>query len=213
MGDIVAEPLDDYLEALLPARPPVMAEMEAHAADRGFPIVGPQVGRLFAQYAALLQPARIFEMGSGFGYSALWFLTGCPTARVVCTDLSSENIDRGKHWLSAAGLGRQVTWCEGRAEDVLREQTEAFDLIFIDSGKEGYPEAFDLAAPRLRRGGLLLADNALRHGRVADPGDASPGVEAVRRFTRMVYDHPDFLAGIVPLRDGVLTAVKCGDPS
>ena len=103
--DIIHPDLNNYLDNLLPERPAVMQEMEKLAKDRNFPIIGPQVGRILYQYTKLIGAKRVFEMGSGFGYSAYWFALALPEdGKVICTEAASNNIDLAEDYLKAAGL-------------------------------------------------------------------------------------------------------------
>ena len=90
--DILHPSIDDYLLDIIPERDEVLTEMEAHARANRFPIVGPLVGRVLHQLVLLTNPTRIFEMGSGFGYSAYWMAKALqkPEASIICTDGSQR---------------------------------------------------------------------------------------------------------------------------
>src|SRR6266849_2627986 len=108
--DIVDPLIDDYLTRLAGSPDPVEAEMRRYADERdGFPIVGPALGQLLAQLAMLVKARRVFEVGSGFGYSAFWFSRGLEAGgTVTLTDFDRENLDRARAWLSKAGLSDRV---------------------------------------------------------------------------------------------------------
>src|SRR5216683_1726397 len=104
--DIVDPLIDDYLTRLAGSPDPVEAEMRRYADERdGFPIVGPVLGRFLSQLSLLVRARRVFEVGSGFGYSAFWFARVLePGSSVTLTDLDRENLDRARAWLAKAGL-------------------------------------------------------------------------------------------------------------
>ncbi|MFX1512525.1 MAG: O-methyltransferase, partial [Promethearchaeota archaeon] len=92
--------LQDYMTNLLPERDPIFKEMEVYAEKIGFPIVGPLVGQYLMQYARLVQPKRIIELGSGFGYSALWFAKAVSSeTEIFMTDYNPDNKKRALSYL------------------------------------------------------------------------------------------------------------------
>jgi caffeoyl-CoA O-methyltransferase len=210
--EIVTQPIEAYLEALAgpPADEPVRVAMERLAAERGFPIVGPHVGRLLSILARTLGARRVLELGSGFGYSAYWFARAVGEGgEVHCTELSADNRDQALSFLGQAGLGQRVTYHLGDALELARSQPDGtFDLVFNDVDKELYPQTVELAVKLLRPGGLFITDNALWKGRVTAPAEADETTRAVLEFNRLVTDHPALETVIVPLRDGLAICRK-----
>ena len=215
--------LDDYLLDIIPERDEVLTEMEAHARTNRFPIVGPLVGRVLHQLVLLTNPTRIFEMGSGFGYSAYWMAKALqkPEASIICTDGSQENADRAAEYLARGGIADRIDYRVGNALEIIDETEGEFDIIYNDIDKDGYPEAFRKAIPRLRSGGLFITDNMIWGGRVItqEPGEAPEGLNeqekwfhdatiGVREVTRLLYSSPEVFSTIIPLRDGVSVALK-----
>jgi predicted O-methyltransferase YrrM len=206
--DGAAPGMDRYLESLLPERPPVLKEMEELAEAEGFPHVGPQVGVLLELLARAVRAERVFELGSGFGYSAAWFTRGMnPQGRIVLTDLDEKNRERALDFLRRLGAAPEVDFRVGDAVRSFEAERGPFDIVFADIDKEEYPRVVELAHARLRSGGLLIVDNALWFGRVndADPDAATEGVLA---FNDALARHDGFLQTIVPLRDGVAVALR-----
>ncbi|MEW5975449.1 MAG: O-methyltransferase [Acidobacteriota bacterium] len=206
--ELVHPDIDRYLNSLIPARDDVLQEMEQQGKDRGFPIIGPLVGRLLCQLAQLTQAGRIFELGSGFGYSAVWFSKGIrPGGRIICTDGSHENALAANHFFQKAGIESMVDYRVGDALSLLDQEPGPFDLILNDIDKEEYPQAFQKAVPKLRKGGLLITDNVLWHGRVVS-GDAQPSTQGVLEFNRLAHSSPEVHTTVIPLRDGVALSLK-----
>ena len=200
--------LDDYLLSVLPPRDPVLARMEEVARERRIPIVGPAVGRLLAQLARLVGARRVFELGSAIGYSTLWLAHGVgPGGHVFATDSSEANAEEALGSLAEAGVAERVTFLVGDALERLDGVEGEFDLIFNDVDKEGYPDAFRRALPRLRVGGLLVTDNVLWDGALRLPEcEDDAETAAIRELNRLCYAHPDLETTIVPLRDGISVA-------
>jgi len=206
--NIVDSRLDEYLDRLVPERPPVVREMETLAQRRHFPIVGPQVGRLLHLLARGIGAKDILECGSGFGYSAWWFVTAIPEGgRVVMSEGGAENCEQARDFLSRAGMGERIALYHANALDVLERLPGPFDIVFCDIDKRDYPRVYPFLATRLRRGGLFICDNMLWFGRVAGP-DEDPDTRGVRELTRLLYEDPAFVTTILPVRDGVGVSLK-----
>lgn len=211
VGELLAPQLHQYLERLVPPRPPEMQAMEAYATRTRFPIIGPVAGQFCYQLARMIGARRIFEMGSGFGYSTAWFARavkengGGTVYHIVWDDDLSR---RARQHLSALGFDGIVTYQVGEAVQTLRQTEGTFDLIFNDIDKEGYPASLPVVADKLKPGGVLVADNMLWHGRVLDPQDHSAETAGVRQLTQMVSSDPGWISSIVPVRDGLLVAYR-----
>jgi caffeoyl-CoA O-methyltransferase len=205
------EQLRTYLEEMVPARVPEMEDMEAWAREHGFPIVGPAAGYFCYQIARMTGARRVFELGSGYGYSTAWFASavkengGGTVYHVVWDQVLS---DRARTHLGRMGFDGLVEYRVAEAIDTLRETPGPFDLIFDDIKKECYPESLPVIAEKLRPGGVLIVDNALWNGRVFDPGDDSPSTEGIREFTAAITADPTWITSLVPIRDGLLVAYK-----
>lgn len=213
MADALPEQFNAYLDSLVPPRPAEMAAMEEHARQTHFPIVGPASGQLAYLLARLIGARRVFELGSGYGYSTAWFARavqengGGEVYHVVWhEDLSQQ---ARKH-LGALGYDGMIHYCVGEAVAALRETPGPFDLIFNDIEKHDYPAALPVIAEKLRPGGVLIVDNLLWHGEVFDERNHTADTEGVRELTRLIMNDPAWIASIVPIRDGVLVAYKQG---
>jgi len=202
-----------YMKAIAESAQPgndraILREMEEYAREHDFPIVGPLVGRLLRQLALAVNAGSIFEMGSGFGYSAIWFAGGlAPGGRIICTDGSQANRSRAMAYFGSSGCADRIDFQVGDAREIIKKFEGPFDIIFNDIDKEQYPEAFALAVPRLRKGGLFITDNVLWSGRILD-NDKSPSTRGVVEFNRLLFEANDLLSSIIPIRDGLGLAIK-----
>jgi len=210
MRDLLISGLDRYLEELSASRAtdPVVAEMEARAERDGFPAVGRQVGGLLELAARAIGARRVLELGSGFGYSAVWFASAVGEGgKVICTERSQALAEAGMEFLERLGLASRVRYQVGDAATSLAEEEGTFDVIFCDADKRQYPEYWRAAATRVRVAGLYICDNVLWSGRVAQD-DADAETTAIREHNRLIAQDDRFLSTIVPLRDGVLIALR-----
>jgi predicted O-methyltransferase YrrM len=209
---LIAPALDRYVLDLLPGRHPVIAEMEREAEKRDVPIVGPAVATLLATLARSIGAMRVFEMGSAIGYSTAFFAEAVgPQGKVFYTDGSAKNAAEAKGYLSRLNLLDRVEILTGDAATHLRATPGLFDVVFIDIDKDGYPEALEAAAPRVRPGGFLLADNVLWSGKVVNESVKDAATRGIRDFNRALFARQDFTSVIVPLRDGVAIARRTGE--
>ena len=210
MGGITDAQVEKYIYSLLPARDAVLRGMEKYAASHDVPIVGPACARVIYQLASLIRARRVFEVGSAIGYSTLWLARAVgPGGMVYYTDNNPENARRAEATFRSAGVGKRVQVMVGDALESLKSTKGPFDLIFNDVDKAAYPEVFRLAVPRLRKGGLLIADNVLLSGLVAArPARSDARTRAVREFNRLTYTSPHLYTVLLPLRDGLSVSWK-----
>jgi predicted O-methyltransferase YrrM len=208
MMNLVDPKIETYLEQLLPARPALFGELEQWAAKRHFPAVGPLVGRMLEWLARLVAAKRILELGSGFGYSGLWFCRALPQdGEIVLTDFDKRNLKMARKNFRRAGYDHLATFKQGDALKLLQEMEGPFDIIFNDIDKEFYPRVIEPVYDRLRPGGLFITDNSLGYGSVTvlDEVEAAP---AIREFNRRLKEHTGFMTVQVPLREGLSVGLK-----
>ena len=209
MRGITSEPVENYLYSLLPARDEVLVEMETAAARRDIPIVGPAVGRILHQLALMTDSKNVFEMGSAIGYSTIWWARAVGKGgRVFYTDGDRKNADEARGYFQRAGVADRISVHVGDALELLSEQKQQFDIIFCDLDKEDYPRALRLALPKLRKGGLFVADNVLWSGKVAQEDADEASTKAIQELNRLLYTSGELFTTILPIRDGLAVAIK-----
>ncbi|MBD3233553.1 MAG: O-methyltransferase [candidate division Zixibacteria bacterium] len=186
----------------------ILTEMEAYARENEFPIIGPMVGPFLQQIATIMDARNVVELGSGFGYSALWLAAGMPQdGRIICTDTSEEYRDMAVKYFKEANLESMLDFRVGDALEIIKEIDIPIDIIYNDVDKHGYPEAFDLSVPKLRKGGIFITDNVLWSGRILedDPNESTRGVA---EFNRKMFATERIVSSIIPIRDGLGIIVK-----
>ena len=210
MADILDAPLAAYLDGLVPSRPQELQDMESYAVRHEFPIVGPACAHVCYQIARMIGARRIFELGSGYGYSTAFFAkavqeNGGGDVHHVVWDEDLSKKARGH--LAALGVDDVVRYHVAEAIATLKETPGPFDLIFDDISKKDYPASLPEIARKLRPGGVLIVDNMLWSRRVMDASDRSDDTEGVREMTRLL-SQSDWISSVVPIRDGLLLALK-----
>ena len=209
LEDYIVNPkIEEYLKSLSPADDTILKEMEELGKERGFPIVGPLVGRLLLQLALAIGAERIFEMGSGFGYSAYWFAKALSdSGTLFFTEFSDENARLALDFFKRANIDNRIKIQVGDSLSILDRTPGHFDVIFNDIDKESYPLVVDKAYKILRKGGLLITDNVLWFGRVLKEDDSS-STKGIKEFTRLLLSEKGFLTTIIPIRDGISISLK-----
>ncbi len=182
---------DFFADALIGPDEALEAALAASAAA-GLPAinVSPLQGKLLHLLASTAGARRILEVGTLGGYSAIWLARALPEdGRLVTLELDPDYAEVARRNLAHAGMTERVEIRIGPAIESLPLLEGPFDLVFIDADKPSNPAYFDWAVKLTRPGGLVIVDNVVRAGAVADPdGDAS--VQGVRRLAAMVSAHP-----------------------
>ena len=205
---IIQQDQAEYLDGLLTQKDPLLAEMEAYAAEHRVPIADREVSRFIEITARITGARKALEIGMAIGYSVVHLARGMgEQGRVVTIDPSDEMINAATGYLKRAGLLDRVEIKRGKALEVMPSLDETFDLLFIDAVKEEYSRYLDLGLPRLRTRGVVIVDNLLWGGKVAS-GDTESSTVALREFNSYFMNHPQLLAEVLPVGDGLGYAVK-----
>ncbi|MEM7351983.1 MAG: O-methyltransferase [Acidobacteriota bacterium] len=198
-----------YLESLLPQRDALLGEMEALAATGDIPISDPEVGQLLTLLARATGARLVVEVGTAIGYGTLCLARGASSARVVSIDTSRERIETARGYLTRAGVMGRVELLEGAALEILPTLDEPIDLAYVDAVKTEYRQYIDLLVPRLRPGGMVVLDNLLWQGQVAEPAeDEDESTVALREVNQYLVRHPQLDALVLPLGDGLGVATR-----
>jgi predicted O-methyltransferase YrrM len=199
--DSIAQPLSPALAAI---------EAAATASPQRVPIVDRDAGRVLSALAAGRR--RIVEVGTAYGYSTLWLALGQPSdGTIVTIDPDRSRTDLARGWWQQAGIeDKRITVVTAKALEAFASDEPSlagpFDLAFIDALKPEYLGYLEALVPRLAPGALVVADNVLWSGRVADPSKREPETTALREFDTAVLADPRFVATILPVGDGLLVA-------
>jgi predicted O-methyltransferase YrrM len=181
--------VDRYLEDTLVGRDEALAGALAASGAAGLPsiAVSPTQGKLLSLLAGAMRARRILELGTLGGYSGIWLARALPPGGVLVTiEADPKHAEVARRNFERAGVSPRIDLRVGPALDVLaRLETEAappFDFVFIDADKINYPQYLDWAIRLGREGTLIVADNVVRNGAVADAASADDAVRAMRKF-------------------------------
>ncbi len=210
---------EQFARSLAPERDDIVAEMDERADREGFPTVGPAVGAWLRLLARLTDAERVFEFGSGFGYSAYWMAPALPgDGQLVLTEIDAEELDAAREYFRRGGYADRAVFEHGDAIDTVSRYDGPFDIVLVDNEKDRYVEAFEAVREKVPVGGVVAADNAveaapldfadvraLLAGESVEASDESRGVAA---YLERVRDDPDFETGLLPLGEGVAVSVR-----
>jgi predicted O-methyltransferase YrrM len=205
---IVTARVSEYIDQLRSTPDRVLAEMETHAGRDGIPIVVPATGRLLQVLALARGAHRALEIGTAIGVSTLYIARGLAEAgQVVSFEVDPERHAAAREYLERAGVAERVDLRLQDARQGLAELEGKFDFAFLDGVKTQYGDYFDAVLPLLDDGAVLVVDNVLMGGRVAD-ADGGERISVARAFNERLLTHPELTGTLTPVGDGVLVAVK-----
>jgi predicted O-methyltransferase YrrM len=216
--------VDRYINDLFVPRDPALDDALQASAEAGLPAinVAPNQGKLLQLLARVQGARRILEIGTLGGYSTIWLARALPEGgRLVTLEADPKHAEVARVNLARAGLADVVEVRVGPAQETLprlaAEGAGPFDFVFIDADKPGYPDYLEWSIKLSRRGALIVADNVVRKGGVADPASADPRVQGVRRFNELLAADPRVSATVVQTvgskgHDGFAIALVTADP-
>lgn len=212
--------VDNYLTGLVVRPDPALAQAQLAADEAGLPAiaVAPNQGKLLHLLVRATGARRILEIGTLAGFSTIWLASALPPGgRLITLEISDRHAEVAAANLRRAGVADRVQVRVGPALDTLpllagERDCGPFDLIFIDADKPNNPEYFRWAVQLSRPGGLIVVDNVVRGGAVADPANDDPAVAGTRRLLEVIAAEPRVTATVVQTvgskgHDGLAVAV------
>jgi predicted O-methyltransferase YrrM len=208
---VSAQVIMAYVDDFLPEDEPLLEARRNAAEVGGADPVGPVTGAALRFVASAIGARSVVEIGTGCGVSGLWLLRGMrPGAVLTSVDVEPDHQRLARGVFVAAGFppGR-YRLISGRALEVLpRLADSAYDLVFCDADPHSYPDYLAEALRLLRPGGVVIFDDALARGRVADPACSDPDAVAVRELCEQVRLDERLVPLLLPVGDGLLAAVR-----
>ena len=200
---------DDYAEAHTTPSGELFERLAAETRDKSTVpqmMVGEVEGRFLEVLVRATGARRVLELGTFTGYSSLSMARGLADGgRVISCDINEETTAIARRYAEEAGLADRIEYRVGQhGLDMLAELDGPFDLVFIDADKESYVDYYEAVLPKLADNGLILADNALRDGRVFEPD----GNEPMQAFNDHVMNDDRVVCVLLTVRDGILLVQK-----
>ena len=208
---LIPEAVDAYAQAHSAAEPEACARLasETRAAfpDRASMMLGPLGGATLRMLVRMIGARRVLEIGTFTGYSTLWIAEGLPEGGVVyACDRDEAAMAVARRYFDESPRRERIRPILGDAAASVAALEGPFDLVFLDADKEDYPRYWELVVPKVRPGGVIVADNTLWYGAVFDP--RQPSDHGVVAFNRLVRDDRRVSAVMLTVRDGMTVAIK-----
>jgi predicted O-methyltransferase YrrM len=187
-----------------------LLRLKAQARTSGIPPIwiSPEEGSFLQLLLKAVKAKRVIEIGTLAGYSAIWMARALPADGQVRTiETSARHADFAEQWIAKSDVAQRIKVYRGRGEDILPEfDADSADAAFIDADKEGYPLFLRESLRIVRRGGLIMADNAFGFGRILDRTDSASA--PMRAFNDLMVNERTLQSIIVPFGDGVWFGLK-----
>lgn len=208
--------LYQYLLSVSLREPEVLKNLRAETAKLSMHEmqISPEQGQFMALLAELMGARKALEIGVFTGYSSLAVALALPAdGRIVACDISEEWTTIAKRFWQQAGVAHKIDLRLAPALETLDKllnhgEQETFDFVFIDADKQGYDAYYEKCLPLVRRGGLILFDNTLQDGAVADPTNQNPSVRAIRALNEKLHHDERITLSLLPISDGITLARK-----
>ncbi len=212
MPELINEKANDYATSFSEPTDKLLQEIEEftlnHHAHSNM-LSGPLQGKLLEMLSKIIKPKNILEIGTFTGFSALCLAKGLrPDGFLHTIELREEDATISQNYFAKSSQSHQIILHRGNALDIIPELNEEWDLVFIDADKTNYINYYDLTLPRLKKGGIILADNVLFHGEVLEENISGKNAIAVNKFNEHVAKDERVQQVILTVRDGLMMVLK-----
>jgi predicted O-methyltransferase YrrM len=214
---LLNERLHSYIEDLIAERNPLLSEMERFAHENKVPIMELAGIETVMQVLRIHGSNKILEVGTAIGYSALRMAEALPNSMIVTIERDEERIQLAEEFINRSEHSKQIMLIKGDAlevEELVRAQAP-FDAIFVDAAKGQYRKFFELYSKYLHEDGIIITDNVLFKGLVAEEEIESKRIRNLVRkindFNHWLMNHPDYHSIILPVGDGVAISKRRGE--
>lgn len=216
LSNIVNDSVENYIRHTLKDAEGLLKELEIYAYENSVPIVHKEVSDLLKVLLKIQNPTRILEVGCAIGYSSILFATNCQNNVDITTcERNPIMIEKAKENIKKAGFENNIKILEGDAVEQLKGVKGEFDMIFLDAAKGQYKSFYDLVIDKLKIGGVLISDNILYKGMIADDDLVVRRKKTIVKRMRNYLDYIcncDYLTtSLLPMGDGVAISYKEGE--
>ena len=213
MSDIVNNKIEDYIRKNSSKEPEILKDLNK---ETYLKVLNPRMlsghlqGRFLSIITKLIKPKKILEIGTYTGYSAICMAEGLVENGIIHTiDINEELVSIQNKYFKKSKCNNSITQHVGDARNIIKSINEKFDLVFLDADKENYIEYYELVIEKVKKGGLIIADNVLWTGKVVEPEkDDDELTQYLIDFNKMINEDDRVENIILPLRDGLNIILK-----
>ena len=212
VGFITSEQVDQYLTNLMPIDDPLLAELQEEGIAKEIPIIQVPSLRLIQLMLKIIQPKVMIEVGTAIGFSTIWLAKSFPETIIHSIERNPQMAEHARRNIDKACLIKQIILHEGEAFDIF-PQLPKTKFIFIDAAKGKYKDFFNLSYPLLEAGGIMVFDNILFRGYVADEAivKTKPMLRKIRKFNDFLANQNKVETSFIPIGDGLAICYKMED--
>lgn len=206
---IVNDQVENYLDSLMPIKDPLIEKIQKEGIEGEIPIIQVQSIKLIEILLKTIQPKTMIEVGTAIGFSSIWLAKAFPNCTIHTIERKPAMIEKAKKNIEKAGLSERIILHEGNALEILPTLSKA-DFIFVDAAKGQYINFFELAYPLLKNKGVIVFDNILFRGYVADDDIVSskPMLRKIKKFNDYIAKQDKVQTSFVPIGDGLAICYK-----
>ncbi len=209
---VASEQITEYLRSLIKENKGILKELEEKALKEYIPIISPEVAQLIRLLTEMTKAKRILEIGSAIGYSSILFAGFSEDIKITTIEMDEERASQAEENIRRAGLERKITLLKGNALSVMDDIEEEFDMVFVDAAKGQYNNFLPKCLKLLKPGGVLISDNILYRGTVAETGFIPRKHRTIivnmKEYLKRLSEDEKLTTSIIPIGDGVAVSLK-----
>ena len=209
---VATQQITDYLRSLLKGNTGILKELEEKALKEYIPIISPEVAQLIKLLSEITGAKKILEIGSAIGYSSILFAGFSDDMKITTIEMDEERAKEAEENICRAEMDKKITLLKGNALTVMDQIAESFDIVFVDAAKGQYNNFLPKCLKLLRKGGLLISDNILYRGTVAETGFIPRKHRTIivnmKEYLKKLSEDGGLTTSIIPIGDGVAVSLK-----
>ena len=209
---VATEQITDYLRSLIKENTGILKELEEKALKEYIPIISPEVAQLIRLLSEMTDAKKLLEIGSAIGYSSILFAGFSDDMKITTIEMDEERATEAEENIRRAGMDKKITLLNGNALQVMDQIAEEFDIVFVDAAKGQYNNFLPKCLKLLKKGGLLISDNILYRGTVAETGFIPRKHRTIivnmKEYLKRLSEDENLTTSIIPIGDGVAVSLK-----
>ena len=209
---VATEQITDYLRSLLKENTGILKELEEKALKEYIPIISPEVAQLIRLLSEMTGAKKLLEIGSAIGYSSILFAGFSDDMKITTIEMDEQRATEAEENIRRAEMDKKITLLRGNALQVMDQIAEEFDIVFVDAAKGQYNNFLPKCLKLLKKGGLLISDNILYRGTVAEmgfiPRKHRTIIVNMKEYLKRLSEDENLTTSIIPIGDGVAVSLK-----
>lgn len=214
MSKIMYDYIENYIRKLIPERQGLLKELEEYAKENNVPIVQKETAKFLELMVTMKKPLKILELGTAIGYSSILMAVNSE-AHITSIDRSEEMVNLALQNIHKYGLEKRIDVISGDCMESLKNLDDEYDIIFIDAGKGHYEDFFNECLRMLKKDGIVIADNVLFRGMVANREllirRKITIVKRMRNYLDMASSNKNLVTSVIPMGDGIAVTTRRQD--